>query len=74
MLVIYAVTNGYVDDYPADSVKKYEKELYSFIESKHPEIFEKIRSEKQISDDMKENVNKALDELKAQLGDFSQGD
>jgi F-type H+-transporting ATPase subunit alpha len=34
ILIIYAVTNGFVDDYPVDKVKDYEKELYIFIETK----------------------------------------
>ncbi|MEQ9619465.1 MAG: F0F1 ATP synthase subunit alpha [Deltaproteobacteria bacterium] len=71
ILIIFAVTNGYVDDYPADSVKKYEKELYSFFESKYPDLLKDIRAKKEITDDLKEGIVKALDELKNQLGDLT---
>jgi len=71
ILIIYAVTHGYVDDYPADVVKKYEKELYSFFESKYSNILDEIRSKKVISDELAESVKSALDELKNQLGDLS---
>lgn len=70
ILIIFAVTNGYVDDYPADSVKKYEKELYSFFESKYPDLLKNIKAKKEITDDLKEEIVKALDELKIQLGEF----
>lgn len=70
ILVIFAVTNGYVDAYPAESVKKYEKELYSFFESKYPELLKDVKAKKEITDEIKEGIVKALDELKNQLGEF----
>lgn len=71
ILIIYAVTNGYVDDYPVDAVNKYEKELYSFFDSSHSNILEDIRTKKVISDELEESVKSALGELKNQLGDLS---
>jgi len=70
ILIIFAVTNGYVDDYPADAVRKYEKELYSFFESKYAELLKDIKSKKEITDDLREKIIKALEELKSQLGEF----
>jgi F-type H+-transporting ATPase subunit alpha len=71
ILIIYAVTNGYVDDYPAEAVSKYEQELYSFFDSKYPNILDEIKSKKVVSDELAESVKSALDELKNQLGDLS---
>jgi len=71
VLIIFAVTNGYVDDYPLQSIKNYENELYSFFESKYSKILDEIRTKKEISDDLKGNVTSALDELKNQLGDLT---
>ncbi|MGH7885875.1 MAG: F0F1 ATP synthase subunit alpha [Thermodesulfobacteriota bacterium] len=70
VLVIFAVTNGYVDDYPVSSVQKYEKELFSFIDTKYPDYLKEIREKKVISDDLKPKIVSALDELKVQLGDL----
>jgi len=69
ILIIYAVTNGFVDDFPVDSVNKYEKELYSFFDSSHSNLLEEIRTKKVISDELEEKVKSALNELKNQLGD-----
>lgn len=71
VLIIFAVTNGYVDDYPLESIKNYENELYSFFESKYSTILDEIRTKKEISDDLKGSVTSALDELKNQLGDLT---
>lgn len=71
VLIIFAVTNGYVDDYPLQSIKNYENELYSFFESKYSKILDEIRTKKEISDDLKGSVTSALDELKNQLGDLT---
>ena len=71
ILIIYAVTNGYVDDYPVDSVSKYEKELYSFFDSSYSSLLDEIRTKKVISDELEETVKSALGELKNQLGDLS---
>lgn len=72
IISIYAVTNGYVDDYPADAVNKYEKELITFFQSNYQDILDEIREKKQLTDDLVERITKALDELKKQLGDFEQ--
>jgi len=70
VLIIYAVTKGFVDDYPVESVGKYEKELYSFFDSNYANILDDIRTKKVISDELEESVRSALGELKNQLGDL----
>ena len=70
VLIIFAVTNGYLDDYPVESVKKYEKELNSFFESKYSELLKDIRTKRELTDEIRGKLISALDELKNQLGDF----
>ena len=64
VLIIYAATNGYVDHLPETAVRRYEPELYRFIENRHPDLFEAIRDKKQIDDQLKGKVNQVLDEFK----------
>jgi F-type H+-transporting ATPase subunit alpha len=64
ILAIYAATNGYVDAYPAQALRRYEEELYSFFETRHPQIMNDIREKKALDDELKSRMNKALDELK----------
>jgi F-type H+-transporting ATPase subunit alpha len=63
-LVIYAATNGYVDHLPEAAVRRYEAELYRFVDNRHPDLFEQIRTKKQWDDDLKAKANKVLGEFK----------
>ncbi len=64
VVIIYAATNGYCDDYPTSSLGRYESELFPFIESKYASIFEDIRTRKQLDDELKKDLKKALEEFK----------
>jgi F-type H+/Na+-transporting ATPase subunit alpha len=64
ILIIYAGTNGFVDELPLTALKKYEQELYSFIESKHPDIFADILKKRELDGDLRAKMNKALEEFK----------
>ncbi len=63
--IIYAGANGYLDDVPVNAIGKFEYELYAFIEAKYPQIFELIRERKALDDEIKELLNKAIEEFKA---------
>ncbi|HLE24743.1 MAG TPA: F0F1 ATP synthase subunit alpha [Thermodesulfobacteriota bacterium] len=70
VLLIYAVTNGYVDGYPVEAVKKYEKELFVFFEAKYQNLLEEIGTKKDVTDALVQKVRKALDELRERLGEL----
>ncbi|MRJ02803.1 MAG: F0F1 ATP synthase subunit alpha [Epsilonproteobacteria bacterium] len=63
--IIYAGANGFLDDIPVNAISKFEYELYAFIEAKYPRIFELIRERKVLDDEIKELLNKAIEEFKA---------
>ena len=67
VLVIYAATNGFVDDYPVEILEKYEEELYHFMDNRHPEIMKEITEKKIISDELKAKLNEALNKFKEQF-------
>jgi F-type H+-transporting ATPase subunit alpha len=62
--IIYAGTNGFIDDLPLNALKKYEQELYSFIESRHPDIFADILKKRELDGDLRAKLGKALEEFK----------
>jgi F-type H+-transporting ATPase subunit alpha len=64
ILIIYAGTNGFVDDLPVAALKRYEQDLYSFVESKHPEIFSDILKKRELDNDLRAKMNTALEEFK----------
>ncbi|WP_437724626.1 F0F1 ATP synthase subunit alpha [Sorangium sp. So ce861] len=64
ILIIYAGTQGLLDDLPVSSLARFEEELYKFIEGKHPQIFADIREKKALDDDLKSRMTKAIDAYK----------
>jgi F-type H+-transporting ATPase subunit alpha len=44
VLVIYAGTNGFVDNLPIDSLGRYERELFSYIDSRHPDLWAEMQA------------------------------
>jgi F-type H+-transporting ATPase subunit alpha len=64
ILIIYAGTNGFVDELPLTALKKYEEELYSFIESRHPAVFGDILKKRELDGDLRGKMTKALEEFK----------
>ena len=64
VLIIYAGTQGFVDEYPVEALNQYESELYEFVESKHPEALEAIAKHRELTDEVKEKLNKALEAFK----------
>ncbi|MBI5892346.1 MAG: F0F1 ATP synthase subunit alpha [Deltaproteobacteria bacterium] len=64
VIVVYAATNGFVDAYPTSALKKYEEELLTFFDTRHPELVKELREKKAIDDTLKPKINKALEDFK----------
>ena len=64
VLIIFAANNGYLDEQPVSEILRYESELTTFIESKHAQILEDIRTKKAIDADLEARIKSALDEFK----------
>ena len=62
--IIYAASQGYLDDIELESVKEFEVGLLEHFESKHSECLKEINSSGDISDDLGKKMNKAIEEFK----------
>jgi F-type H+-transporting ATPase subunit alpha len=67
VLILYAATNGYVDTVEVPHLKRYEQELFRFVETRRPEVFKSILEKKQLDDDLKATLNAVLEEFGAQF-------
>ena len=67
VIIIYAATNKYLLDIAVDRIADFEKELFTFIDTKYPEIPVSIKQEKVLSDDNEQALIKAIKEFKAQF-------
>jgi F-type H+/Na+-transporting ATPase subunit alpha len=64
ILIIYAGTNGYLDDVPVEQVRPFEKALYEYVDTMNPGLFENIMKKKALDDQLKTEMNKVLKECK----------
>ncbi|EPZ7287372.1 F0F1 ATP synthase subunit alpha [Campylobacter jejuni] len=65
VVLIFAGTKGFLDDIAVSRIKEFEDGIYPFIEAKHPDIFEQIRSKKALDSDLEEKLAKAINKFKA---------
>ena len=67
VIIIYAATNKYLLDVPVDSITRFERELFEFLDTKYAEIPRSIAEERVISEQTEELLVKAIGEFKAQF-------
>jgi F-type H+-transporting ATPase subunit alpha len=65
VLIIYAGTNGYLDGFPEASLKKYEDELFTFVDDKYPEVTREIKEKKEIGSMLQDKLDQVLKEFNA---------
>jgi len=67
VVAIFAANNGYVDEYPATAVQRFEKELLTFMDTNYADVLATLRDKKAIDDDLQGKIKAALDEFKTQF-------
>ena len=67
VIIIYAVTKRFLLDVPVEDITRFEKEVFDYLDTKHPEIPAAIAEEKVISDATEEKLVKALNDFKAEF-------
>jgi F-type H+-transporting ATPase subunit alpha len=63
--IIFAVTNGYLDDVDVANVRAWETGFHEFIAAQHAGLAEEIRTKKALSDDLQARLRKAIEQYKA---------
>ena len=64
VVIIYAATRKYLLDIEVDRILEFESGLFEYISTNYPDIFEKIREEKKLSDELEDTLKKAITEFK----------
>jgi F-type H+-transporting ATPase subunit alpha len=67
IVAIYAGTNSYLDDLPVEAVRKFERELYAYLDREKPDILKEIKEKKALDDDLKKRIDEALKEFKSKF-------
>jgi F-type H+-transporting ATPase subunit alpha len=64
VMVLFAGTQGYLDDLPIESVKKFEHEFLRYIREIKEELRTELREEKTLDDTLKDKLIQAIEEFK----------
>src|SRR5271166_4531769 len=62
VLIILAGNEGYFDKLEVSAIKPFERDLFAFCGSKHPELLDEIKSKREISDDLRKRLRAAMDQ------------
>jgi F-type H+-transporting ATPase subunit alpha len=67
VMIIYAGTNGHLDDVEVTEIREWEAGFHSFVRASHAEVGKAIRAEGLISEATEERLKKAIEEFKEQF-------
>ncbi len=64
ILIIFAATNGFLDDLPVESLRQFEQELYDFMDSRGTAMLARITETKTLDDELRQQITEAIGEFK----------
>jgi F-type H+-transporting ATPase subunit alpha len=67
ILIVYAATSGHIDQIPVEEVRRYETELGEYVEAKHPQLLTTLREKRELTAEVKQQLNALLEEFKARF-------
>ncbi|MCI8624941.1 MAG: F0F1 ATP synthase subunit alpha [Lachnospiraceae bacterium] len=67
IMIIYAATKKYLLDIPVSEVLRFESEFFEYIDTKHPEIPEKLRETKALSEELEASLVEAINGFKKEF-------
>ena len=62
--ILYAVTNGHLDDVPIDKIASFETAFHRYLETNHPDIAKDINATNDLTSETEEKLKKAINEFK----------
>ncbi|HJR98004.1 MAG TPA: F0F1 ATP synthase subunit alpha [Actinomycetota bacterium] len=73
VVAIYAVTGGYLDDYPVDDAKRFIEEFATYLETRSPEVFSTIRDSGDLPEEAETQLKGALEAFKESFSPTAAG-
>jgi F-type H+-transporting ATPase subunit alpha len=61
VLIIFAGTSGAMDQIPVSECRRYERELFDFVETNYPSVLKNIAAKKVLDDQLRGEMKQALD-------------
>jgi F-type H+-transporting ATPase subunit alpha len=81
VVVLYAASNGYLDEFETDAVTHWEGQFRDFMRDTHGDVLDAIREEQKLSEENEDKLEEAIEDFnsnfepeQASLVDVSPGD
>ncbi|MBV9082743.1 MAG: F0F1 ATP synthase subunit alpha [Acidobacteriaceae bacterium] len=62
--IIFAGGQGFLDNLPVEDIRRFELELYQYLDNSQPQVLQAIREKRELNDDIKNQLRNALTEFK----------
>ena len=66
-MIIFAGTQGLLDDLPVDQMRAFEEFLHPLIERRHAALLAEIANKKELTDEMREALTKAINDARTEF-------
>ena len=67
VMILYAVTNGFIDDVATEKVRAWEKGFHEYMKAQFPQVGDNIRNEKKISDTTEAELKRGIEQYKKSI-------
>jgi F-type H+/Na+-transporting ATPase subunit alpha len=64
IVILFAATNGFVDDVEVKDLHRFEEELMSFMDRSHQDVYTLIKEKRELNDEVKGKLTAAINEFK----------
>ncbi len=64
-MIIWAATNGFLDEVPVPAIRRYESEFITFMRNKYAPVVKLLREKKELTEEVVAGLKKAGEEFKA---------
>jgi F-type H+-transporting ATPase subunit alpha len=65
VMMLYAVTNNYLDDVPVEDIREFETSFYNYIERSPANIGDSLKKEKQLTPEIEKELKEAIESFKS---------
>jgi len=60
VMVLFAGTNGFIDDYPVSAIGRYERELLQYLRTRKKDLLDSLRASGKLDEAMDKSIREAL--------------
>jgi len=64
IMIIYAGTNGYLDDLPLDLIRQFQEEFFEYLHTRQQALLDQIMEKRALDEELKDKIRSALSDFK----------